>query len=104
MLKKYLQDSTTTTRRTLVSSVGENIRFTLPVSWSNYSGQAAVLVGAKERKLMHDSAKLTAFALLRSTLHTVEDAAHDIPLTQPDIVLSALNCQIAGFPHEGSTA
>lgn len=104
LLEEYLQDSTTATRRTLVSSVGENIRFTLPVAWSDYPGQATVLVGAKERKLMHDSAQLTASALTGSALYTVEDTAHDIPLSQPEIVVSALKRHITGFPYGGPTA
>lgn len=103
LLEEYFWDSTTATRRTLVSSVGENIRFTLPVAWSNYSGQATVLVGAQERKLMHDSAKLTSSAHIGSTLHTVEDTAHDIPMTRPDIIVSVLNHHIANSSHGGSS-
>ena len=60
LLDEYLHDSTTTSHRTLTASVGENIRFTLPTTWSGYPGQTTVLVGAKERKLMRDSAELTA--------------------------------------------
>lgn len=97
LLDDYLHDSTTTTRETLVSSVSENIRFTLPATWSDYRGAAAVLVGANERKLMHDSAELTASALPGSTLRTVQSAAHDIPFTHPGIIASELHGQITGF-------
>ena len=47
----YLHDSTATTRETLLSSVSENIRFTLPATWSDYKGAVDVLVGANERNL-----------------------------------------------------
>lgn len=94
LLESYLRDSAATTRETLLSSVGENIRFTLPSAWSQYQGDAVVLVGAKERKLMHDSAALTASALASSRLCTVQDAAHDIPFSQPGIVATELQRQI----------
>ena len=97
LLKDYLHDSATTSRRTLVSSVSENIRFTLPTAWSDYPGRTTVLVGAKERKLMRESAELTSSALPESTLHTVEHAAHDIPLRQPGIIASTLHRHIRDF-------
>ena len=95
LLDEYLHDSTTTSHRTLIASVAENIRFTLPTTWSDYPGQATVLVGAKERKLMRDSAELTASACPGSTLRTVEGAAHDIPLKRPGIIASTLNRHIS---------
>jgi pimeloyl-ACP methyl ester carboxylesterase len=94
LLEDYLRDSTTTSRQTLVSSVRENMRFTLPATWGDYSGEATVLAGVNERKLMHDSANLTASALSGSTLHIVEGAAHDIPISQPGIVASELRRHI----------
>lgn len=103
LLNEYLHDSTTTTRRTLVSSVGENIRFTLPPAWSDYSGQATVLVGVKERRLMHDSAQLTVSALPGSVLKTVESASHDIPLSQPGTVAATLHRHIANFSQHAAT-
>jgi pimeloyl-ACP methyl ester carboxylesterase len=97
LLDDYLHDSTATNRETLLSSVSENLRFTLPATWRHYQGAAAVLVGANERKLMHDSAGLTASALPGSTLRTVQGAAHDIPFSQPGIIASELHGQITGF-------
>ncbi|KNC19674.1 hydrolase [Arthrobacter sp. RIT-PI-e] len=94
LMEQYLRDSVATSRSTLLSSVGENIRFGLPVGWSTYPGQAAVMVGAGERTLMHDFALLTTSALPASTLHTVEGAAHDIPLSHPDVVASVVRRQI----------
>ena len=96
-LEGYLRDSTTITRETLLSSVSENIRFTIPAAWADYRRAVTVLVGANERKLMHDSAALTVFALKRSTLVTVPGAAHDIPLSQPGVIVSELHRQIAEF-------
>ena len=97
LMDDYLHDSTATTRETLLSSVRENIRFTLPATWSDYQGAVDVLVGANERKLMHESAELTATALPGSTLLTVQGAAHDIPFSQPRIIASTLHGQIIGF-------
>ena len=93
----FLRDSTATTRETLLSSVGENIRFTLPEAWSQYPGAATVLVGERERKLMHDSAKLTTTALPGSKLRMVSGAAHDLPLSQPGTVAAEVSSQITEF-------
>lgn len=90
LLNEYLRDSAATTRDTLVASVGENIRFTIPAGWSSYPGRAAVLVGEKERALMHASANLTTEALPGCSMTTVEGAAHDIPFTRPGAVVAAL--------------
>jgi pimeloyl-ACP methyl ester carboxylesterase len=97
LLEDYLRDSTTTSRQTLVSSVSENIRFVLPCGWSDYSGEATVLVGASERRLMRDSAQLTASALPGSTVRTVAGAAHDIPLSCPEIIASELHRHLANL-------
>ncbi|MDL5351070.1 alpha/beta hydrolase [Microbacterium sp. zg-YB36] len=94
---EYLRDSATTSRETLLASVSENIRFTLPSTWSDYPGSASILVGARERKLMHDSAGLTSSALPGSTLLTVEGAAHDIPLSDPRVVVSELDRQMSDW-------
>lgn len=83
--------------------MSENIRFTLPTAWSDYPGQATVLVGAKERKLMHDSAKLTTSALPESVLHPAESAAHDIPLSQPGTVAATLDRHFADFSQDATT-
>jgi pimeloyl-ACP methyl ester carboxylesterase len=96
-LEDYLRDSITITRETLLSNVSENIRFTIPAAWADYQGAVNVLVGANERKLMHDSAALTVSALKGSTLVTVRGTAHDIPLSQPGIIVSELHRQIAEF-------
>jgi len=88
---EYLRDSASTSRETLLASVGDNIRFTLPAAWSEYRGSVSVLVGSRERKLMHDSAALTASARPGSSLRTVQGAAHDIPLSNPDVIASELN-------------
>ena len=58
-LEDYLRDSITITRETLLSSVSENIRFTIPAAWADYQRAVTVLVGANERKLINNSAALT---------------------------------------------
>lgn len=93
-LEDYLRDSITITRETLLSSVSENIRFTIPAAWAVYQRAVTVLVMANERKLMHNSGALTVSALKGSTLVTVQGAAHDIPLSQPGIIASELHRQI----------
>lgn len=94
LVDDYLQDSAATTSETLIASVDENIRFTVPDGWSDYSGSASVLVGANERKLMHDSARATAEALPGCSVQTVDGAAHDIPFSRPDALVATLRGHI----------
>lgn len=90
LLDEYLLDSAATTRETLVASVGENIRFTIPPGWRAYPGRVAVLVGEKERALMHDSAHLTADALSGCSVRIVEGVGHDIPFSRPDVLAAVV--------------
>lgn len=83
LLADYLHESAHVSRETLVNSVGENLRFTLPRAWSSFDKPVLVMVGQKERRLMHASARLTHEALLGSELRTVPGCAHGIPLQQP---------------------
>ncbi|MBP6685619.1 MAG: alpha/beta hydrolase [Leucobacter sp.] len=85
-LAQYVRDSQALSVETMLASVGENIAFTLPTDWRSFSRPVTVVVGSKERKLMHDSAKLTHEALPHSDLVLAEDAAHDAPFTRPKLL------------------
>lgn len=93
LLEDYLRDSAVVTRETLVTTVRENLDFRLPPAWSSYPGPAGVLVGARERRIMLDSARATHEALPGSTLQVVEGCGHDLPLRRPELVARA--CQEA---------
>ncbi len=86
----YLRDSRAISRDTLVTSVGENIRFELPEGWSDFRGSATVMAGERERRLMLESARHTHDRLSGSELRIVPRAAHDLPLTRPDAVAAAI--------------
>jgi pimeloyl-ACP methyl ester carboxylesterase len=94
----YVQESALLSRRSILASVGENIRFTLPSTWPAFAGPAAVLVGAHERSVMHESARLTSDALAGCAMRTVDGSAHDIPFTRPDFLVSTVR-EIAGLPR-----
>lgn len=85
-LPLYVADSQAISTETLLASVRENISFTLPAAWASFPGPVTVVVGAGERKLMRDSARLTHEALPHSTLIVAEDAAHDAPFTRPELL------------------
>lgn len=85
-LAQYVRDSQAISVETLLASVGENIAFTLPPGLTSYTRPATVIVGERERKLMHDSARLTHAALPQSTLVVADDAAHDSPFTRPKLI------------------
>lgn len=90
LLADYLRDSARVSRQTLMASVGENLRFTLPPAWSEFTGPALVLVGEQERRLMHRSARRTHDALPGSALQTVAGCRHGIPLEQPRLLADAI--------------
>lgn len=91
LIEAYVTDSARLSKASLLSSVGANIRFTLPAEWSAYPGPVAVVVGSRERRLMRNSAELTHRALPGSTLHTVPEAGHDVPFTHPEALVSILH-------------
>ncbi|MET8862873.1 alpha/beta hydrolase [Nonomuraea sp. NPDC004580] len=85
LLADYVRDSARTSRATLLASVGENIRFTLPTGWSEFGNPVLVMVGERERGLMHASARAIHDAAPGSRLITVPDCGHGIPLQCPDL-------------------
>ncbi len=95
LLAEYVRDSRGISRDTLLASVGENIRFTLPGAWGAFQGSTAVLVGAKERRIMRSSARTIHEAAGGSSLLVVPNAAHDMPFTQPQLLAGVIHRQLA---------
>lgn len=95
LLDEYVRDSRGISGHTLLASVGENIRFTLPGAWGAFHGGTTIMVGAKERGLMRDSARLLHEALDGSQLLVVPNAAHDVPFTHPELLADVIRQQLA---------
>lgn len=83
-MENYIRTSSSITRESLVTAVGENMRFRLPEEWHTFPGRALVMVGGREGRLMRDSARAVHAALPRSELEVVEGLAHGIPLQRPE--------------------
>jgi pimeloyl-ACP methyl ester carboxylesterase len=94
LLDDYLRDSARMSRATLLASVGENIRFTLPSGWSGFEGPALVMVGERERGLMRDSARGIRDALPGCQLTSVPGCGHGIPLQRPDLFARVLAARV----------
>ena len=94
-LDHYVRDSRAMTPATLLASVGENITFTLPGSWSSFPGPATVIVGERERGLMRASATLTHDALPGSRLVVADDVHHDAPFTRPALIATEVAAIVA---------
>ncbi|MGW2149932.1 alpha/beta fold hydrolase [Nonomuraea bangladeshensis] len=90
LLADYVRDSARTSRETLLAGVGENIRFTLPAGWADFKNPALVMVGERERKLMHASARTIHDSLPGSEMISVRDCGHGIPLQRPDLFAQLL--------------
>ena len=84
LMEEYIDTSAHITKTTLLAAVGDNMRFVLPATWSEFPGQALVLVGSRERALMRDSAKIIHAALPSSDMEIVPGRRHGIPLECPD--------------------
>ncbi len=83
LIHDYLRTSRGITRATLLASVGENVRFTIPHEWEVFPGRWLILVGVKERSVIRRSAQRIADALPGSELEIVADCGHGIPLQKP---------------------
>lgn len=69
--------------RTLLTSVGENIRFTVPPEWALFAGKALVLVGERERVVMAESARLLTRDRDDAGFETIVGCGHGAPLQKP---------------------
>ncbi|MBK0421125.1 alpha/beta hydrolase [Leucobacter sp. CSA2] len=81
---------------TLLASVAENISYELPRSWANFANPVSVLVGARERRLMRDSAALIQDSLPSSKLTIVKNSGHDIPFTNPKLLAATIQRLVRG--------
>jgi pimeloyl-ACP methyl ester carboxylesterase len=100
LLPEYLADSARISKATLVTSVRENLRFTVPSGWARPAGRAGaapsalVVVGAGERALMRDSARVLHEARAGSELLVVDGVGHGLPLQRPDVLARILDERI----------
>lgn len=94
LLPAYLRTSAGISRETLVTAVAENLRFTPPPAWSQFAGTAHILVGEKEKRLMHRSAAALHRALPHSTTAVVDGCGHGIPLQRPEWLADLLRARI----------
>jgi len=86
LMSDYIRTSRHISPETLVNAVGENIRFTVPEGWAQFTGRTLVLVGARERAVMRASAWQLHEALPGSAFHLVKGCGHGIPLQQPELL------------------
>lgn len=83
LFPSYLRTSRSLSLETLLASVGENIRFSIPESWAEFPGDSLVLVGEAERPMMRTSANLLAGSQSGREAEIVADCGHGIPLQRP---------------------
>ncbi len=96
LLPAYVAESARISRATLVASVGENIRFTPPAAWATPGAPALVLAGARERRVMRDSARALHAARPGSELRIVDGIGHGLPLQAPELMAAMLDERLAG--------
>lgn len=84
LLDTYVTTSTAISKETLLNAVAANLKFELPSSWAAFRGKAVVLVGEKEKRIMHDSASHIHAQLPGSEFETVEACGHGIPFQRSE--------------------
>ncbi len=99
LLDAYFRTCAVITSDTLITTVGENIRFTAPPGWASFPGPALILAGQKERGFMKESACLLHQSLPGSELQIVGECGHGIPLQRPNWLARRLYDWIA---HESN--
>ncbi|MFC0674538.1 alpha/beta fold hydrolase [Brachybacterium hainanense] len=82
LIQDCVRTSQRLSTRTLLASVGENIRFVVPDRWSVFPGEALVLVGGSERSTMRRSAQLLAEPH-DDEPEVLSGCGHGIPLQEP---------------------
>lgn len=84
LLETYVATSTAISKETLRNAVAANLKFELPTSWATFQGKTVLLVGEKEKRLMHDSASHIHTQLPGSEFETVTGCGHGIPFQRPE--------------------
>lgn len=79
----YLRTAQRLSTRTLLTSVGENMRFTVPPAWASFTGKTLVLVGERERAVMADSAHHLTRDRDDGGFETIAGCGHGAPLQKP---------------------
>lgn len=84
LLDTYILTSAAISKETLLNAVTANMQFELPARWTTFQGKAVVLVGEREKKIMHDSAALLHARLPGSEIEIVEGCGHGIPFQRAE--------------------
>lgn len=84
LLEDYLRTSLSVSKDTLLTAVGENIRFAIPAGWSAFPGRALILAGSREQNFMRRSAAALREGLPNGSWEIVDGAGHGIPLQRPE--------------------
>ncbi|WP_197679011.1 alpha/beta fold hydrolase [Auraticoccus monumenti] len=96
LLADYVRTSASLSRSTLLASIGENLRFTVPAGWCTFPGRALLLAGSREQRSVRASAEALHRALPHSAVEVVRGSGHDIPLRRPDLLAARLHALLDG--------
>lgn len=83
LVPDYVRTSQKLSRDTLVTTVGENIRFTPPAGWAKFPGRALIMFGSREAEIVKASGRVLHEALPGSEVEMVVGCGHGIPLERP---------------------
>lgn len=93
LMPDYLRTSASMSTRTLLDSVDANLTFTVPVGWSETRSRADILVGEKERRVMHHSAAALHAARPDARLQVVPGIGHSAPFDRPELIADIIRAR-----------
>ncbi|GAA1523660.1 pimeloyl-ACP methyl ester carboxylesterase [Microbacterium ginsengiterrae] len=96
LFPEYLRTAQRLSTRSLLTSVGENIRFTVPDAWSGYPGESLVLAGERERAPMIRSAHRLAGVRPGQHAEIIPECGHGVPLQKPQWLAQRLRVWLDG--------
>ena len=86
LLDDYLRTSATMSRESLLASVGDNLRFTVPAGWHGSPAHVSLLLGGTERRVMHRSLQALRAERHDADVLVFEGVGHSIPFDRPALV------------------
>lgn len=87
---KYYEGSKMVSKKTLINIMNENISFEFKNS-SDFKGETIILVGKRDKKPLHRSAKKIVDEIENSKFMIFENSGHGIPYEEPERLNSLLN-------------
>lgn len=86
LMSDYLRTSASMSTQNLLAAVDANLTFTVPAGWAESRSRVDILVGEKERRVMHRSAAALHAARPDASILVIPGIGHSAPFERPDLI------------------